>query len=54
MDLWEIILIVIGVIFLYYIYSLFMYGSAVKTVSKKMSSPKTSRGKGRGSRTKKK
>ena len=50
MDWWEIVLIVISVILLYYIFSLFMYGYAAKTVVSKMSSPKA---KGRG-KTKKK
>jgi hypothetical protein len=45
MEWWEIILIVIGVILLYYLYSIFMYGYLGYTVLKKMSPPKSSKGK---------
>lgn len=45
MEWWEIILIVIGVILLYYLYSMFMYGYLGYTVVKKMSPPKSSKGK---------
>lgn len=53
MEWWEIILIVIGVILLYTIFSMFMYGYLGYTVVKKTSPPKSSKGKATGGRSKK-